>query len=143
MDEPKSRDSLSNEVFERDLHTGDVIHNHFYSHPRDTSNLPTESSSSPSSNIVPQYFSYKEIGAGNWIFIGVVSGLTSAFIPSFAPVTGLFSFLGFIILIKNRDIGVKQPGHPDTDRISTALNIIIFSLFCLPFGWLIGWDIFF
>ena len=143
MDGPSTRESLSNEVFERDLHTGDVIHNHFYSSPGDTSNVPTESCSSPSSNIVPQYFSYKEIGAGNWIFIGVVCGLTSAFIPSVAPVTGLFSFLGFIILSKNRDIGAKQPGHPDAEKISTALNIITFSLFCLPFGWLIGWDIFF
>ena len=51
MDERGTRESLPNEVFERDLHTGDVIHNHFYSHPRDTSNLQTDFPSSPSSNI--------------------------------------------------------------------------------------------
>jgi hypothetical protein len=92
---------------------------------------------------VPQYFSYKEIGAGNWIFIAIVSGLCSAFIPSVSPVTGFFSFLGLLILTRNRDIAIREPGHPDSELIGIAFWFIVVSVLCLPFGWLYGWSIFF
>lgn len=84
--------SLVDQIVPRDLHTGDVVHNHYYSPPvelQDTSNIQTSSKLDPST---AQYFSYKEIGAGNWIFIGVVSGLCSAFIPTVSAVTGFSAF---------------------------------------------------
>ena len=135
--------SLVGQIVPRDLHTGDVVHNHYNSPPvelQDTSNIQTSSKLDPST---AQYFSYKEIGAGNWIFIGVVSGLCSAFIPTVSAVTGFFSLLGLLILVKNRDIAIQEPGHPDSERIETAFRVIVASVLCLPFGWLYGWSIFF
>ena len=56
--------SLVDQIIPRDLHTGDVVHNHYYSPPvelQDTSNKQTSSEHDLST---AQYFSYKEIGAG-------------------------------------------------------------------------------
>ena len=143
MDSKPYREHLSNKAVPRDLHTGDVIHNHYYS-PVPESPEASRRPHPPESEIVlPQYFSYKEIGAGNWIFIAIVSGLCSAFIPAVSPVTGFFSLLGFIIIAKNRDIAIREPGHPDSELIGIAFWFIVVSLLCLPFGWLYGWSIFF
>jgi len=143
MDLKSHRQNLSNEVVPRDLHTGDVIHNHYYSSASKTSETSRNLHSAELEVAVPQYFSYKEIGAGNWIFISIVSGICSAFIPTVSPVTGFFSLLGFVILIKNRDIAAKEPGHPDSELIGIAFWLVVVSLLCLPFGWLYGWSIFF
>ena len=143
MDSKQHRKHLSNEAVPRDLHTGDVIHNHYYSAVPETSEASRRQHHPESEIVLPQYFSYKEIGAGNWIFIAVVSGLCSAFIPSVSPVTGFFSFLGLLILTRNRDIAIREPGHPDSELIGIAFWFIVVSLLCLPFGWLYGWSIFF
>lgn len=143
MDLKSHRKNRSNEVVPRDLHTGDVIHNHFYSAVLEPSETSIRTDPVEFEVVIPQYFSYKEIGAGNWIFIAIVSGLCSAFIPSVSPVTGFFSLLGFIILAKNRDIAVREPGHPDSELIGIAFWFLVVSVLCLPFGWLYGWSIFF
>ena len=135
--------SLVDQIVPRDLHTGDVVHNHYHSPPlelQDTSKVQSIGEPEPAT---AQYFGYKEIGAGNWIFIGVVSGLCSAFIPKVSAVTGIFSILGLLILFKNRDIAIQEPGHPDSERIKTAFRVIVASVLCLPFGWLYGWSLFF
>ena len=90
MDLKSPRKNLSNEVVPRDLHTGDVIHNHYYSVALESSETLVRPNPAELEVVVPQYFSYKEIGAGNWIFIAIVSGICSAFIPSVSPVTGFF-----------------------------------------------------
>jgi len=143
MDLKSPRKNLSNEVVQRDLHTGDVIHNHYYSATQESSDTSIRPLPAEIEVAVPQYFSYKEIGAGNWIFIAIVSGLCSAFIPSVSPVTGFFSFLGLLILTRNRDIAIREPGHPDSELIGIAFWFIVASVLCLPFGWLYGWSIFF
>ncbi|MBT3440507.1 MAG: hypothetical protein HON05_05290 [Euryarchaeota archaeon] len=143
MDLKSPRKNLSNEVVQRDLHTGDVIHNHYYSATLESSETSIRPIPAEIEVAVPQYFSYKEIGAGNWIFIAIVSGLCSAFIPSVSPVTGFFSFLGLLILTRNRDIAIREPGHPDSELIGIAFWFIVVSVLCLPFGWLYGWSIFF
>jgi len=143
MDLKSPRKNLSNEVVQRDLHTGDVIHNHYYSATLEYSETSIRPLPAEIEVAVPQYFSYKEIGAGNWIFIAIVSGLCSAFIPSVSPVTGFFSFLGLLILTRNRDIAIREPGHPDSELIGIAFWFIVASVLCLPFGWLYGWSIFF
>ena len=143
MDLKSPRKNLSNEVVQRDLHTGDVIHNHYYSATLESSETSIRQLPAEIEVAVPQYFSYKEIGAGNWIFIAIVSGLCSAFIPSVSPVTGFFSFLGLLILTRNRDIAIREPGHPDSELIGIAFWFIVASVLCLPFGWLYGWSIFF
>ena len=143
MDLKSPRKNLSNEVVQRDLHTGDVIHNHYYSATLGSSETSIRPLPAEIEVAVPQYFSYKEIGAGNWIFIAIVSGLCSAFIPSVSPVTGFFSFLGLLILTRNRDIAIREPGHPDSELIGIAFWFIVVSVLCLPFGWFYGWSIFF
>lgn len=143
MDSKRDRKHLSNEAVPRDLHTGDVIHNHYYSAAPETSEASLRPIPAELEIVVPQYFSYKEIGAGNWIFIAIVSGLCSAFIQPVSPVTGFFSFLGLLILTRNRDIAVREPGHPDSELIGIAFWFIVVSVLCLPFGWLYGWSIFF
>jgi len=143
MDLKSPRKNLSNEVVQRDLHTGDVIHNHYYSATLESSETSIRPLPAEIEVAVPKYFSYKEIGAGNWIFIAIVSGLCSAFIPSVSPVTGFFSFLGLLILTRNRDIAIREPGHPDSELIGIAFWFIVASVLCLPFGWLYGWSIFF
>ena len=143
MDLKSPRKNLSNEVVQRDLYTGDVIHNHYYSATLESSETSIRPLPAEIEVAVPQYFSYKEIGAGNWIFIAIVSGLCSAFIPSVSPVTGFFSSLGLLILTRNRDIAIREPGHPDSELIGIAFWFIVASVLCLPFGWLYGWSIFF
>lgn len=143
MDSKLYREHLSNEAVPRDLHTGDIIHNHYYSAVPETPEASRKPHPPETEVVLPQYFSYKEIGAGNWIFIAIVSGLCSAFIPSVSPVTGFFSFLGLLILTRNRDIAIREPGHPDSELIGIAFWFIVVSLLCLPFGWLYGWSIFF
>lgn len=140
---------LQDRFVPRDLHTGDIIHNHYNSPSAPVAPLTavaptvvyqqTPPLNAPS---VPMY-GYKEIGADYWIFNSVVCGLCSAFIPFVTMVTGLFSLVGFVILSRNLNIGQFEPGHPDSERVGPALLVNTFSLLCIPFGMLYGWSVFF
>ena len=147
-DNPPSQ-PLQDHEFPRDLHTGDIIHNHYNSPSVPVAPLtavpPTVIyQQTPPLNVpsVPMY-GYKEIGADYWIFNSVVCGLCSAFIPFVTMVTGLFSLIGFVILSRNLNIGQLEPGHPDSERMRPALLVNTFSLLCIPFGMVYGWNIFF
>jgi hypothetical protein len=147
-DNPPSQ-PLQDHEFPRDLHTGDIIHNHYNSPSVPVAPLtavpPTVIyQQTPPLNVpsVPMY-GYKEIGADYWIFNSVVCGLCSAFIPFVTMVTGLFSLIGFVILSRNLNIGQLEPGHPDTERVLPALLVNTVSLLCIPFGMLYGWNLFF
>ena len=140
---------LQDRLVPRDLHTGDIIHNHYNSPSIPAAPLtavpPTviyQQTAPLSVPSVPMY-GYKEIGADYWIFNSVVCGLCSAFIPVVTLVTGLFSLIGFVILSRNLDIGQLEPGHPDTERVLPALLVNTVSLLCIPFGMLYGWNLFF
>ena len=132
----------------RDLHTGDIIHNHYHSPSPPTPQTPVPTTvilqQTPPLTVplVPNY-GYKEIGADYWIFNSIVCGLCSAFIPFFTFVTGFFSFVGFVILLKNLNIGQLEPGHPDSERVRPAFFVNIGSLLCIPFGMLYGGNVFF
>ncbi|MEZ8000998.1 MAG: hypothetical protein QMC58_02020 [Candidatus Poseidoniaceae archaeon] len=144
--------NLSDREIPRDLHTGNIIHNHYHS-PSAPVPAPAPQTAVPPTVIYQQtpplaapsipMYGYKEIGADYWIFNSTVCGLCSAFIPVVTFVTGFFSLVGFVILLRNLNIGQLEPGHPDSERVGPALLVNIVSLLCIPFGMLYGWTVFF
>lgn len=143
---PNQPPAIQDSVVGRDMHTGNVIHNHYHLPPSpQPAALPAvvvyeQTPQAPMPTI--QRLEYKEIGADWWIFNGIVCGLSSAFIPFLVMISGAISLLGVLLLAMNINIGKKQPGHPDSDTVSTALLVNIISLLCVPFGIFVGWNLF-
>ena len=134
---------LQDRLVPRDLHTGDIIHNHYH--------LPsTQAAAQPPPQTIiiqqpapqPQFHNQylvpiqplKKIYGTDWIISGAVS-IFFSFVPGLNVVCGLVSTVGILSMLPH--LHLKSGGHPDSNKIIPALALNSIALFISIFIWIL------
>jgi len=128
--EPDKSSTLTDSVVGGNLHTGNVVHNHYHQSPQVAqpqyiqAPQPIVTQQVVAPQPVPIYVHYKKIHTSDWIAFGwaaIILNILSAgmciFINFVISVVGIFSLLPHLNLHK------KQPGHPEAHRVTKAIKI--------------------
>jgi hypothetical protein len=134
--QPDSQPTMQDSVVGRDLHTGNVIHNHYHTSSPQALNHPPPNPQiihqpqpiyiqqvvAPSPN--PIYVHYKNYHSGDWIAFGYLALIATVFT---AGACGGFSFcvslVGVLTLLPQSNLATKQPGHPEAGKIGHAITV--------------------
>ena len=141
---PNQPPAIQDSVVGRDMHTGNVIHNHYHLPPTQAAaqpppqtiilQQPAPQPAFQNQYIVPiQYF--KKIYGTDWIVLGVVSILFS-FLPLVNVICGLVSTVGIFAMLPH--LHLKLGGHPDSRKIVPAIALNSIALFLIVFSWILN-----
>lgn len=128
--------AMQDSVVGRDMHTGNVIHNHYHAAPQ-----PQAAVNPPPQPIIiqqvvaprfpptPIYVNYKKYHSGEWIFFGYAALILNLFSAGYCfGFNFCISLVGIVSLIPARNLGFKQPGHPETNKVGHAVIINVVSI---------------
>lgn len=131
---PDQPTNVQDSVVGRDMHTGNVIHNHYHLPP-----TPQVVQPPPPQQVVvyqqPQqqlFIPYKKTHAFDWVVFGVISIIFS-FIPSVGLCCGLMSGVGVISMLPHLH-KAKDKQHPDSGKIIPAIVINSIAIFIALFA---------
>ena len=131
---PDQPTNVQDSVVGRDMHTGNVIHNHYHLPP-----TPQVVQPPPPQQVVvyqqPQqqlFIPYKKTYAFDWVVFGVISIIFS-FITSVCLCCGLMSGVGVISMLPHLH-KAKDKQHPDSGKIIPAIVINSIAIFIALFA---------
>ena len=136
-----SQPTIQDSVVGRDMHTGNVIHNHYHLPPTPQpvqqpppqtviySGLPPQSIpyQQPQQLLIP----YKKIHAFDWVIYGVIS-IFFAFFPGVNLCCGLVSGVGILSMLPHLHKS-KNKLHPESGKIVPAIVLNAIALFLTAF----------
>ena len=131
---PDQPTNVQDSVVGRDMHTGNVIHNHYHLPP-----TPQVVQPPPPQQVVvyqqPQqqlFIPYKKTHAFDWVVFRVISNIYSL-IPSVGLCCGLMSGVGVISMLPHLH-KAKDKQHPDSGKIIPAIVINSIAIFIALFA---------
>ena len=137
-----SQPTIQDSVVGRDMHTGNVIHNHYHlpPTPKVVQQPPPQTVVYPSQPQQPVMFQlpqqvftpYKKTHAFDWVVFGVISIIFS-FIPSAGLCCGLVSGVGVLSMLPHLH-KVKNKQHPDSGKIIPAIVLNSIAIFIALFA---------
>tara|TARA_B100000767_G_C19693533_1_gene505121 strand:- start:723 stop:1178 length:456 start_codon:yes stop_codon:yes gene_type:complete len=144
---PDQPTNVQDSVVGRDMHTGNVIHNHYHLPP--TPQAPP----APQTIIIQQppplqhqmpfpgqqmgpMVPIKKIYSLDWVIFGVLSILLS-FVPGLNLCCGLVSIVAILSLLPHVNIRRMQPNHPEAKNVVPAIVLNSIALFLIFFSWLL------
>lgn len=124
---------MQDSVVGGDLHTGNVIHNHYHAAPQpqvihQPQPIIVQQLIAPPIPQVPIYVNYKKYHSGDWIAFGYAAILLN--IISGGACFGFnlcVSAIGILTLYPRLNLATSQPGHPESNKIGHAVIINIVS----------------
>jgi len=140
---PNRPPSIQDSVVGRDMHTGNVIHNHYHLPSTQAAAQPPPQTiiiqqPAPQPNFQNQYIvplqPFKKIYGTDWIIFGAVS-IFFSFVPGLNVVCGLVSTVGILSMLPH--LHLKSGGHPDSNKIIPALALNSIALFISIFIWIL------
>jgi|TARA_B100001094_G_scaffold276150_1_gene284185 hypothetical protein len=136
-----SQPTIQDSVVGRDMHTGNVIHNHYHLPPSPQPIQPPPQtviySPQPPQPVQyqqhpPQVFvPYKKIYGTDWIIFGVIS-LVLGFVPGLNLCCGLVSGVGVISMLPHLHLS-KNKQHPESSKVIPALVLNSIAIFIALF----------
>ncbi|MEZ8000997.1 MAG: hypothetical protein QMC65_07625 [Candidatus Poseidoniaceae archaeon] len=140
---PNQPPAIQDSVVGRDMHTGNVIHNHYHLPSTQAAAQPPPQTiiiqqPAPQPNFQNQYTvplqPLKKIYGTDWIILGALSILFS-FIPILNVICGLVSVVGILSMLPH--LHLKSGGHPESQKIVPALALNSIALFLMIFSWIL------
>jgi hypothetical protein len=141
--DPNRPPSIQDSVVGRDMHTGNVIHNHYHLPSTQAAAQPPPQTiiiqqPAPQPNFQNQYIvplqPFKKIYGTDWIIFGAVS-IFFSFVPGLNVVCGLVSIVGILSMMPH--LHLKSGGHPDSKKIVPALALNSIAIFLMIFSWIL------
>ena len=141
--EPNQPPGIQDSVVGRDMHTGNVIHNHYHLPPTQAAAQPPPQTiiiqqPAPQPQFNNQYLvpiqPLKKIYGTDWIILGILSILFS-FIPVLNVICGLVSIVGILSMMPH--LHLKSGGHPDSKKVVPALALNSIAIFLMIFSWIL------
>ena len=132
-----SQPTIQDSVVGRDMHTGNVIHNHYHLPPTPTpvqqpppqtviySGLPSQSV--PYQQPQQLFIPYKKIHAFDWVVFGVIS-ILFAFFPGVNICCGMVSGVGVLSMLPHLHKS-KNNLHPESGKILPAIVLNSIAIF--------------
>lgn len=145
--DPGQPTNVKDSVVGRDMHTGNVIHNHYHLPPTPQAPLipqtiiiqqpPPLQHQMPflGSQTVP-LVPLKKIYSLDWVIFGVLSILFS-FTPSLNFLCGIVSIIAILSMLPHVHLRQMQPDHPEAKKVAPAIALNSIALFLIFFWWLL------
>ena len=134
---PSTGPTMQDSVVGGDLHTGNVVHNHY--HAPSPSPQPQvvhqpqpiiiQQVIAPQPVHFPIYVDYKKYHSKDWIAFGYAAILLN--IISGGSCFGFnlcISLVGVVSLLPRLNLATKQPGHPEANKVGHAITINLVSM---------------
>ena len=132
-----SQPTIQDSVVGRDMHTGNVIHNHYHLPPTPQPVQPPPPQTVIYSGLPPQsipyqqpqqlFIPYKKIHAFDWVVYGVLS-ILFAFLPGLNICCGLVSGVGILSMLPHLHKS-KDKLHPESGKIVPAIVLNSIAIF--------------
>lgn len=132
-----SQPTIQDSVVGRDMHTGNVIHNHYHLPPTPQPVQPPPPQTVIYSGLPPQsipyqqpqqlFIPYKKIHAFDWVVYGVLS-IFFAFLPGLNICCGLVSGVGILSMLPHLHKS-KDKLHPESGKIVPAIVLNSIAIF--------------
>ncbi|RJU92075.1 MAG: hypothetical protein DWC08_04915, partial [Candidatus Poseidoniales archaeon] len=138
-----TKPTIQDSVVGRDMHTGNVIHNHYHlppapqpvqqPPPQTVIYSPNPPQGAPYQHNPQQVFiPYKKIHATDWIIFGVLA-IILGMIPGLNFCCGLVSGVGVISMLPHLHLA-KNNQHPDSGKVIPALVLNAIAIFVALFS---------
>ncbi len=138
--------NVQDSVVSGDVHTGNVIHNHYHLPPTPQVAPPPQTiiiqQPSPQQRMpfpgaaMPPMIPFKKVYGTDWIIFGSLSILFS-FFPGLNACCGFVSFVGILSMLPNLNLRRMQPNHPDARKVVPAIVLNCVALFLILFSWIL------
>lgn len=139
---PDQPTNVQDSVVGRDMHTGNVIHNHYHLPPTPQvaqppptiiiQQQPGPQMPYPGSNVIP-ILPFKKINSLDWLLFGALSILCS-FIPGLNLCCGMVSIVGILSMLPHLNLKQMQPHHPEAKKVVPAIVLNGIALFLCIFS---------
>lgn len=144
---PERPTNVQDSVVSGDVHTGNVIHNHYHLPPTPQVAPPPQTiiiqqpplqqnqMPYPAPQMAPM-IPFKKINSLDWIIFGAIAIVFSWF-PGLNICCGLVSIVGILSLLPHANLRKMQPNHPEAGKVVPAITVNAIALFLIFFSWLI------
>ena len=133
-----SQPVIQDSVVGRDMHTGNVIHNHYHLPPTPTVVQPPQTviafgQSQPATTPYPQpvFIPYKKLYSLDWLLFGILS-IFLAFAPGINFCCAFTSGIGVLSLLPHLK-HTKANTHPESGKIIPAIVLNLIAIFIVVF----------
>jgi hypothetical protein len=135
--EPDKSPTLTDSVVGGNMHTGNVVHNHYHQPPQVAQSQYVQA---PQPIVIQQivapqpaprqiYVEYTKLHTSDWIVFGWVALVLNILTGGiFVGCNFLISVVGIFTLLPHLNLYKKQPGHPEAHRVTKAIKINLISL---------------
>ena len=144
---PDQPTNVQDSVVGRDMHTGNVIHNHYHLPPTPQQAPPPQTiiiqqpphqqqqMPFPGSQMIPMV-PLKKLYSFDWLLFGIISILFS-FFPGLNICCGMISIVGILSMLPHVNIRRMQPHHPEAGKVVPSIVLNSVALFLIFFSWLL------
>ena len=131
--------TIQDSVVGRDMHTGNVIHNHYHLAPTPQTPAPPQTIVIQQPQPQPQmmnapgayFIPIKKLHTVDWIVFGALS-IFFSFVPALNMCCGIVSVVGVLSMLPHLHLS-KSNNHPESGKIVPALVLNVIAVFASAF----------